>query len=306
MTLFTLPTSRPVTQDWNQDFQWLNGKYYPNGFYDSVGWLGHNGIDYGCSLGDPVEAVCDGVIEFAGWGDNHPLLTYGGNAVLLRNDELGIRFEYLHLSGFEVSEGQRVGRGQVIARSGNTGTSTAPHLHIGAIPVRNVDVDNGYRGRIDPTPYLYGPMNPDYAESGAIAPQGTITPQEEIDVAAEENILSRLAQIVEWQDNQFREIRDTAERNRNMLAGFVRDVVNAKETITPEQIDAKFAELTAATPPGAALFKGDGSPEVYAWDASGGFRHIDQAEYLALITAGANLKELPQAIINNTVGASNG
>lgn len=179
MTATTLPTSRPITQDWNQDFQWLNGRYYPNGFYASIGWKGHNGIDYGCWEGDPVEAVCDGVIEFAGNGDNHWLLSGGGKAILLRNDDLGVRFEYLHLSRFEVRQGQRVTRAQVIARSGNTGISSAPHLHIGAIPVQNVNVNNGYRGRIDPTPYLYGPLNPDYAGSGALGPAGTLTPQED-------------------------------------------------------------------------------------------------------------------------------
>ena len=163
MTATTLPTSRVVTQDWNQDFEWLNGVFYPQGFYSSVGWYGHNGIDYGCWVGDPAEAVCDGVIEFAGWGDNHDLLTYGGNAILLRNDDLGVRFEYLHLSGFAVQQGQSVKRGQVIAYTGNTGTSTAPHLHIGAIPINGVNVNNGYRGRVDPTPFLYGPLNPDYA-----------------------------------------------------------------------------------------------------------------------------------------------
>lgn len=168
----TLPTSRVVTQDWNQDFAWLNGVYYPNGFYSSVGWYGHNGIDYGCWEGDPVEAVCDGVIEFAGDGNNHWLLSGGGNAVLLRSDELGVTFEYLHLSRFEVHEGQRVKCGQVIARSGNTGISTAPHLHIGAIPNHNVNVNNGYRGRVNPTPFLYGPLNPDYAPA---AQAGTIT-----------------------------------------------------------------------------------------------------------------------------------
>jgi len=163
MTATTLPTSRPVTQDWNQDFEWLNGVHYPNGFYDSIGWRGHNGIDYGCWEGDPVEAVCDGVIDFAGDGNNHWLLSGGGNALLLRNDDLGITFEYLHLSAFKVRQGQSVKRGQVIALSGNTGISSAPHLHIGAIPSYNVNVNNGYRGRVDPTPFLYGPMNPDYA-----------------------------------------------------------------------------------------------------------------------------------------------
>lgn len=173
MTTTTLPTSRPVTQDWNQDFEWLNGVHYPNGFYDSIGWYGHNGIDYGCWEGDPAEAVCDGVIEFAGDGNNHRLLTGGGNAVLLRNEELGVMFEYLHLSRIDVRQGQSVKRGQVIARTGNTGTSTAPHLHIGAIPIYNVNVNNGYRGRVDPTPFLYGPLNPDYA----LTPQSSSKPK---------------------------------------------------------------------------------------------------------------------------------
>lgn len=186
MVATTLPTSRPVTQDWNQDFNDLNGVHYPNGFYASIGWKGHNGIDYGCWEGDPVEAVCDGVIDFAGPGNNHPLLTGGGNAILLRNDALGVKFEYLHLSRFEVTQGQRVTRGQVIARSGNTGISSAPHLHIGAIPIHGVNVDNGYRGRIDPTPYLYGNLNPDYAGGASIGPQGEITTIEEEDMGTVE------------------------------------------------------------------------------------------------------------------------
>lgn len=203
MTLFTLPTSRPVTQDWNQDFQWLNGRYYAKGFYSSIGWRGHNGIDYGCHEGDPIEAVCDGVIEYIGPGNNHWLLTGGGNTVLLRNDELGIRFEYLHLSRYNVAEGQRVSRGQVIAYSGNTGISTAPHLHLGAIPVHNVNVTNGYRGRIDPTPYLYGSMNPDYAGGAAIAPQGTITPSEDDEMTPEQaRQLARLVEIGEANEKE--------------------------------------------------------------------------------------------------------
>ena len=180
MVLTTLPTSRIVTQDWNQDFEWLNGIYYPQGFYSSVGWFGHNGIDYGCFTGDPVEAVCDGVIDFAGAGNDHWLLSGGGNAILLRNDELGITFEYLHLHSFKVTHGQTVKRGQVIALSGNTGISSGDHLHLGAIPSLNVDVNNGYRGRVDPTPYLYGEMNPDYAK--------TTTPKELFTMAEMETL----------------------------------------------------------------------------------------------------------------------
>jgi len=174
MTLFTLPTSRRITQDWGQDFKTLNGVTYPNGFYASIGWLGHNGIDYGCPVGDPVESVCDGVVEYVGAGNNHPLLSGGGSVVLIRNDELQMRFEYLHLSQQNVYTGQHVKRGQVIALSGNTGVSSGAHLHVGAIPVR-ANVNNGYRGRVDLTQWLYGPSNPDYA-GGGLAAQGAVTP----------------------------------------------------------------------------------------------------------------------------------
>jgi hypothetical protein len=160
MPEFTLPTSRPITQNWNMDFNWFNGVYYPNGFYSTIGWYGHNGIDYGCFIGDPVEAVCDGVIEFVGSTDGHPFLSGGGMAILLRNDEIGKRFEYLHLSQANVYTGQRVKAWQVIGLSGNTGTSTAPHLHLGMLPVNGLNLANGYRGREDPTPYLYPTINP--------------------------------------------------------------------------------------------------------------------------------------------------
>lgn len=195
MTAFTLPTSRPVTQAWGAEFDDWDGDGrvdYPGGFYHSIGWLGHNGIDYGCFIGDPVEAVCDGVIEYVGPGNNHPLLTGGGNTILLRNDELGMRFEYLHLSQQNVYTGQRVKVGNVIGLSGNSGAATAPHLHLGAIPVGNVNQNDGWRGRVDPTPYLYGAMNPDYAGSGLAAQAGTITPLEEDDMPYSEDDIRRL------------------------------------------------------------------------------------------------------------------
>ena len=196
MVLFTLPTSRRITQDWNQDFKVLNGKTYPNGFYASIGWLGHNGIDYGCPLNDPIESVCDGVVEYVGAGNAHPLLSGGGNVVLIRNDEMQMRFEYLHLNQMNVYTGQRVKRGQVIALSGNTGISSGPHLHVGAIPVR-ANVNNGYRGRVDLTAWLYGPSNPDYA-GGQFAAQGTITqtPEDDMSVAGEKELLENVQKVV--------------------------------------------------------------------------------------------------------------
>jgi hypothetical protein len=293
-----------VSQDWNQDFQRLNGRFYPNGFYASIGWKGHNGIDYGCYTGDPIEAVCDGVIEFVGDGNNHHLLTGGGNAILLRSDALGIRFEYLHLSRFEVHQGQRVSRGQVIARSGNTGISTDPHLHLGAIPVNGVNVNNGYRGRIDPTPYLYGSMNPDYANS-SIAPQGTTTTSEEIDMSAEANILARLSEIVSWQEAKFQALAAQADSDRNALAGFVRDLVLGQDTLTEAELDAKLAALSAARPATNVLVKGDASDTVYAWDGGSGYRGLGYDEFKTLIGTGAAVLIVrPQEEIDKAVGGN--
>lgn len=48
--------------------------------------------------------------------------------------------EYGHLSSFEVKVGAKIKQGQVIAKSGNTGTSSGPHLHI-TIKENKVPVD---------------------------------------------------------------------------------------------------------------------------------------------------------------------
>jgi hypothetical protein len=58
---------------------------------------------------------------------------------------------------------------------------------------------------------------------------GTITPiQSEEDelMAAKDELLARIAQVVAWEDEQFKALKAQADTNRNMLAGFVRDEVN--------------------------------------------------------------------------------
>ncbi|MBD1541010.1 M23 family metallopeptidase [Arthrobacter sp. IA7] len=190
MTGFTLPTSRPVTQAYLAEFDDWNGDGvvdYPGGFYHSIGWDGHNGIDYGCFDGDPVESVADGIVTFAGdAGLWHPILSGGGNAILVEHPDYGVQTEYLHLSAWLVKEGQSVSKGQVIGRSGHTGAATAPHLHLGMLLMNGYNLNDRMRGRIDPTPYLYGNLNPDYAGKGgaAIAPQsGTINEEDSMSAA---------------------------------------------------------------------------------------------------------------------------
>jgi len=227
MSGFTLPTSRPITQVYGAEFDDWDGDGvvdYPGGFYHSIGWNGHNGIDYGCFTGDPIEAVADGVVTFAGWSGDHWLLSGGGNAILVEHPAYGVQTEYLHLSAVNVSVGQAVKKGQVIARSGATGAATAAHLHLGMLPIAGINVNNRMRGRIDPTPYLYGNLNPDYSAAAAIAPQSSTPVQEDTLSAAEvkeikDHINAVLIGGYSWKDGKHYGIAPILEQVQRQVAG---------------------------------------------------------------------------------------
>ncbi|HEY7413205.1 MAG TPA: M23 family metallopeptidase [Vicinamibacteria bacterium] len=82
----------------------------------------HTGIDISTPLGSKIQSPADGVVvstaEKGGYG-----LT-----IIIEHD-FGIITRYGHLQAFNVRPGQRVRRGEVIGYVGNTGRSTAPHLH---------------------------------------------------------------------------------------------------------------------------------------------------------------------------------
>jgi murein DD-endopeptidase MepM/ murein hydrolase activator NlpD len=84
----------------------------------------HNGVDYGVPVGTPVWAVGDGRVVKAGYGSGF------GNLVEVAHSN-GWTSQYAHLSAIAVRVGQHVSQKQTIARSGNTGLSTGPHLHYG-------------------------------------------------------------------------------------------------------------------------------------------------------------------------------
>jgi murein DD-endopeptidase MepM/ murein hydrolase activator NlpD len=84
----------------------------------------HNGIDYGCPIGTPVQSVGDGRVLRAGWVDGY------GNFVEVRHAN-GWVSEFGHLSRILVRSGQRISQKDVIALTGSTGLSTGPHLHYG-------------------------------------------------------------------------------------------------------------------------------------------------------------------------------
>lgn len=82
----------------------------------------HKGIDWSVPIGTTVVASSSGTVAKAGWASGYGYVVYINHAD-------GRQTRYGHLSKVLVSVGQYVTQGQVIARSGNSGRSTGPHLH---------------------------------------------------------------------------------------------------------------------------------------------------------------------------------
>lgn len=82
----------------------------------------HTGVDIGASFGAPVRATADGVVATAGMATGY------GREIILDHGN-GIETLYAHLSGFAVTVGQEVQRGQVIGYVGVSGRTTGPNLH---------------------------------------------------------------------------------------------------------------------------------------------------------------------------------
>ncbi len=99
----------------------------------------HAGIDIANSIGTPILAVADGVVIDAG-----PTAGYGMWVKLRHAD--GTVTLYGHINTTEVTTGERVMAGDLIATMGNTGNSTGPHLHL--------EVQLNGTERVDPVPWL--------------------------------------------------------------------------------------------------------------------------------------------------------
>ncbi len=86
-------------------------------------WYIHKGLDFGTGgAGDPVIATANGQVVTVGYNDSF------GNFIIIKHKH-GIYTRYAHLSATRVRKGDSVTQRQVIGNIGNTGISTAPHLH---------------------------------------------------------------------------------------------------------------------------------------------------------------------------------
>ncbi|MBE7437734.1 MAG: LysM peptidoglycan-binding domain-containing M23 family metallopeptidase [Spirochaetales bacterium] len=104
----------------------------------------HRGLDLRGQHGKPIYAVADGTVVIA------EDMVFEGNFTVIDHGQ-GIFTGYMHQSQLLVKEGERIRAGQLIGKSGNTGASAGPHLHLSllmrgayleplsllALPIRN-------------------------------------------------------------------------------------------------------------------------------------------------------------------------
>ena len=106
-------------------FSWpISGRItsYFGGRYIFGRYSYHSGIDISASYGASVRAADGGTVTFAGYKGSY------GNLVVITHDN-GTQTYYGHNSSLLVSAGQKVSKGQAIARAGSTGRSTGTHCH---------------------------------------------------------------------------------------------------------------------------------------------------------------------------------
>jgi len=162
----SIPSAKKSTFSWPVSDAYLTQRFgttefSKTGFYNGKG---HNGIDFRASIGTPVLAAGNGVVEGIGdTGIRKTCLSYG-RWILIKHGN-GLSTVYAHLSLHNVSPGQRVSAGQVIGYSGNTGYSTGPHLHLGVLASQGVKigvipVSVNCRGMIMPLVELKAYLNP--------------------------------------------------------------------------------------------------------------------------------------------------
>lgn len=103
----------------------------------------HTGVDYRAPNGTNVLAASDGTVETSQTVSGY------GETIVIRHTDGGSATLYAHLEQRKVAVGTPVTKGQVIATSDNTGTSTGPHLHFEYVPNGQIFKS---KSRIDPEP----------------------------------------------------------------------------------------------------------------------------------------------------------
>lgn len=99
----------------------------------------HYGLDFRATVGTPVKAMASGTVLGTGDTDTACKGASFGKWVFIKYNN-GLSSTYGHLSSVSATVGQKVNAGDVVALSGNTGSSTGPHLHLAVYASTGVNV----------------------------------------------------------------------------------------------------------------------------------------------------------------------
>jgi len=112
----SLPLGSPLdTLEISSDYGWRRSPF-------NVGWQMHAGTDYMAAWHDTVYATGAGIISKSNWIGGY------GRCIIIEH-AWGYESKYAHLYKYFVKKGDTVYKGQAIARAGNSGAVTGPHLH---------------------------------------------------------------------------------------------------------------------------------------------------------------------------------
>lgn len=140
---------------WPTDFKWVNQRFGARPeVYKPLGFPGHEGVDIHAPIGKPYYAVAAGTVSkirvskvAEGYG-TYVIVDHGGGFTTL----------YAHAHhAVPVDEGDRVETGQTVALSGNSGFSSAAHLHLTLQKAGHVHPEPGWDklpGYMNPGPYV--------------------------------------------------------------------------------------------------------------------------------------------------------
>lgn len=139
-----------ISQKYGNDLI-INGKH----LYAKFWFKWHEGCDFACPIGTVLYAWLTGEVTVKDTGK----LWYWLHVMISKpTDTWSSWILYAHLSGTHLKTGDKITEGQLIGKSGNSGNSTAPHLHF-SIRFRDkewkvINYGNWYNGRENPIPYF--------------------------------------------------------------------------------------------------------------------------------------------------------
>ena len=97
----------------------------------------HKGIDIAVPIGTPVKTISSGTVTKAGASKGYGIAVFVDHGMI---NGKHVTSEYGHLSKTDVKVGDKIEAGQIVAKSGNSGVSQGPHLHI-TIKENNIPVN---------------------------------------------------------------------------------------------------------------------------------------------------------------------